>query len=762
MLKNLKLRSQLFAGNGMILGLMIIISVVVYTSINSLLLTFSWVNHTHDVLEVAADIEAAAVDMETGMRGYLLAGKDEFLDPYKKGDEKFSDLIGQLSKTVDDNPAQVQLLAETKETISQWKENVTEPTIALRRKIGDAMTMNDMAKLIKEARGKKYFDTFRSQIATFIEREEVLLKKRQEKAKTSTNVTELKQLTAWVTHTYEVIATAESILASAVDMETGMRGFLLAGEEEFLEPYKGGKNTFFELVASLSKTVDDNPAQVALLGEIKVTISDWIEKVVEEQIALRRAIGDAKTMDDMADLVGEAKGKVYFDKFRGQIKTFKEREEALMGTRMQALESTSSRAINVAIFGTLLAVIVGVAIVLLLTKNVMSQLGGEPAYIAEIAQNVAKGDLSMTLTGEGKSVGIFAAMENMMKTLKEKADLTTTISEGDLTQEAQMASERDVLGKGLKIMSENLNRIIGEVNAATDQIASGSGQVSDSSQALSQGATEQAASLEQITSSMTEMAAQTKTNAENASQANQLAEDTRNAADKGNQQMETMVVAMGEINEAGQNISKIIKVIDEIAFQTNLLALNAAVEAARAGRHGKGFAVVAEEVRNLAARSAKAAKETAELIEGSVQKTENGTEIANQTAESLTEIVESVTKVTDLIGEIAAASSEQAEGITQVNQGLTQIDQVTQQNTASAEEGAAAAEELSSQAMHLKQLMAQFKVKGVARSSFQQQALPQTAMPGTVPEQPWGESEPTSTPKPSDVIALDDTEFGKY
>jgi methyl-accepting chemotaxis protein len=220
---------------------------------------------------------------------------------------------------------------------------------------------------------------------------------------------------------------------------------------------------------------------------------------------------------------------------------------------------------------------------------------------------------------------------------------------------------------------------------------------------------------------MTEMASQTKLNAENATQANQLASQTRSAAESGNGRMQDMVAAMAEINEAGKSISNIIKVIDEIAFQTNLLALNAAVEAARAGRHGKGFAVVAEEVRNLAARSAKAAKETAELIEGSVEKTKNGTEIAEATREALGEIVSSVSKVTDLVGEIAAASNEQAQGIAQTNQALGQIDQVTQQNSASAEESAAASEELSGQAMHMKEMMGRFKVK--ARTG-QQQLLP--------------------------------------
>jgi methyl-accepting chemotaxis protein len=209
------------------------------------------------------------------------------------------------------------------------------------------------------------------------------------------------------------------------------------------------------------------------------------------------------------------------------------------------------------------------------------------------------------------------------------------------------------------------------------------------------------------------MAAQVKQNAANATQADKLSLTAKDDAVKGDEQMKEMLQAMHDINESSTNISRIIKVIDDIAFQTNILALNAAVEAARAGQYGKGFAVVAEEVRNLAQRSASAANETTTMIEGSIKKVDAGTKIASNTAQALIEIVESITKAAELVGQIAAASNEQATAISQVNQAVEQVSQVIQTNSATAEESASASEELSSQAEMLKQMVNRIKLKDI-------------------------------------------------
>ncbi|WP_088189484.1 methyl-accepting chemotaxis protein [Desulfosporosinus sp. FKA] len=372
-------------------------------------------------------------------------------------------------------------------------------------------------------------------------------------------------------------------------------------------------------------------------------------------------------------------------------------------------------------------------------------------------------------------LGIFISriISNPVNKMVKVAD---KLADGDLNVnvEADTKDEIGQLTSAFSRMAERINEVMTNIAAASEQVASGSKQVSDSSIALSQGATEQASSIEELTASLEEISTQTKLNAENANEANILADNAKANAVQGNNQMQEMLKAMEEIDNASANISKIIKVIDEIAFQTNILALNAAVEAARAGQHGKGFAVVAEEVRNLAARSANAAKETTDMIEGSIKKVKSGTKIASDTAAALNEIVNGIEKVANLVNNIAVASTEQATGVGQINLGIMQVSQVVQTNSATSEESAAASEELSSQAAILQDMISKFKLKQNTESGSIDRLSPEvlrilenmtekkTMNLGKDGSFEQARSEAAATNNGFPRISLTDQEFGKY
>lgn len=378
----------------------------------------------------------------------------------------------------------------------------------------------------------------------------------------------------------------------------------------------------------------------------------------------------------------------------------------------------------------------------------------DPIQAASATLNeLAEGNLKITMDGDfkGQHGKIKHDMNQTIEFLRAYVEeITHTLEEmsrGNFDLEITNLYCGDFLAikKALNQIAASLSTTLYDINVAASQVDIGAQQISDSGQALSHGTTEQASSIQELTASIEEVAAETKRNAQNANEANELAINVRSNAEVGNSQIVKMVAAMSEINDSSHNISKIIKVIDDIAFQTNILALNAAVEAARAGQHGKGFAVVAEEVRTLAARSAEAAKETTGLIEGSIDKVEVGTKIADETALGLAEILKQIEKVTDLVGRIARASNDQASEIAQINQGIEAVSQVVQTNSATAEQSAAASEELSGQAEMLKQMVDAFKLKNTKN---------QPARPVT----DYSES----LVLPQSEIILDNLDFDKY
>jgi len=353
------------------------------------------------------------------------------------------------------------------------------------------------------------------------------------------------------------------------------------------------------------------------------------------------------------------------------------------------------------------------------TLNYLMEAVAKP--LDQIEQNMVLMSQGSFNTLDGNFKGRFDAVktacnrtnETTMSYINEIAEVLDRVAKGDLTVSVQ----RDYIGNYLPIKEaligilDSLSHAISGIRSASDQVYSGAQQISQSASDLATGAQEQASSVEELNATIDMINTQTRKNADSANTATELSAKSTTNAESGNEAMKHMLDAMSQIKESSSNISKIIKVIQDIAFQTNLLALNAAVEAARAGEHGKGFSVVAEEVRNLAARSQQSAVETTDLIAQSINRVDAGSTIAEDTSTSLDVIVQNASSVREIISQIAVASQEQAEAIEQVVNGLVQISRVVQSNSAASEQTAAASQELNSQAEMLQQLVAYFTLK---------------------------------------------------
>lgn len=499
----------------------------------------------------------------------------------------------------------------------------------------------------------------------------------------------------WVDHTRVVLAEVGSIVGSAVDMETGMRGFLLAGQDEFLEPYNSGNQAIFAKIKTLQATVSDNPKQVARLNEATGVLTEWRHNVTEPAIAARREVGAGKTMGDIASLVGEARGKVYFDKFRGIMADFAADEEKLMHRRKQDNEATVSATYTIIV----VCIIVGLFVGLIIALFIGGQIAGPIVRMTESMGELAGGNKKAEIPGRDRQdeIGDMAAAvqvfkENMILAdkLSAEQDSIKEQQESIKAEQAKEVAERVERAKTLENLAisfdSEVTGIIGHVSSAADEMGSTAASMSTNASEASAQALGAAASSEQASTNVQSVASATQELSSSISSiGRQVAHSSTIAAVAVDHSQRVHGTIRGLV-ESAQQIDKVVNLITDIADQTNLLALNATIEAASAGDAGRGFAVVASEVKNLAKQTAKATDE----ISGQIQAVQAHTEEAAKAISTITKVIEEINEISSAIslavGEQDTATAEIARNVEEASLGTTEVASYVAQMTQTAGE----------------------------------------------------------------------------
>jgi methyl-accepting chemotaxis protein len=694
--RDVGIRTKAMAGGLIPVLLLVILATVSWISIRSMSESIEIKDYTYQTIQQTEQIEKHAVDLETGLHGYLLTGKDEFLEPYESAKKTIFNEVAQLKEKLRSN-TQIELLNQIETIIREWKTRVADPQIALRSEVGEAKDMNHMAALIAEGSGKASFDQILELVKRFVKNEEVLQAKKLNQQEETGEQTQLANTVLMVIDGNEVVKDALRLSSSALEVEVGLRGYLLTGKDAFLEPYRVGREQFFQKADLLRNRVLDNPEQTKLLGQLEDRMKDWLEKVAEPEIALRDQIARSKTMMDVDAAVSQGGGKKIFNTLRELMDRFRTEELKLLELRTKAAKTTEETAFRVILLGTALTIFATLVILFVLTGAITRPL----LSAMRLAEAIQTGDLTRSMKVKSRDeVGrLCTALNGMVDVLRNQA--------------------RDTL-EAVNVLTTSA----AEISTTVSQLATSTAKTSSA-------VTETSVTVEQVKQSARISNEQAKNVSQAAQRVVKVSEDGRKATkdttariDLIKEQMSSIGETVEKLNESSDQIAEIIASVQDLADQSNLLAVNASIEAARAGDHGKGFAVVAQEIKSLADQSKAATEQVRSILEETrrwvnavVMATEQG---AKAVAAGVQESNEAERAIHVLAGNVAesahaaqvieASSDQQLVGVDQVAQAMSSIEQAMQQNVGGTVQLEAAARKLADVGSQLKELMERYRV----------------------------------------------------